>query len=95
MSNSGVTARAELIVTGDRKHLLPLGAHQGVAIVTVREALERIEARGKRQEARLDPTPPQINQNIRAQSNQVLSQFFTQLHEILSDEVNYALNNFP
>lgn len=44
---AAVTARAELIVTGDRKHLLPIGAHQGVAIVTVREALERIEARGK------------------------------------------------
>lgn len=44
---AAVTARAELIVTGDRKHLLPIGVHQGVAIVTVREALERIEAGGK------------------------------------------------
>lgn len=42
-----VAARAELIVTGDRKHLLPIGSHQGIAIVTAREVVERIEATGK------------------------------------------------
>lgn len=44
---AGVTARAELIVTGDRKHLLPIGSHQGVAIVTAREVVDRIEATRK------------------------------------------------
>jgi len=44
---AAVAARAELIVTGDRKHLLPIGTHQGIAIVTAREVVDRIEARGK------------------------------------------------
>lgn len=39
-----VAARAELIVTGDRKHLLPIGSHQGIAIVTTREVVERLDA---------------------------------------------------
>jgi len=39
-----VTARAELIVTGDRKHLLPIGSHQGIAVVIAREVVERVEA---------------------------------------------------
>lgn len=44
---AGVAARAELIVTGDRKHLLPIGSHQGIAIaiVTAREVVDRIAAR--------------------------------------------------
>jgi hypothetical protein len=43
-----VAARAELIVTGDRKHLLPIGTHQGIAtIVTAREVVGRIETTGK------------------------------------------------
>lgn len=41
---AAVAARAELIVTGDRKHLLPLGSHQGIAIVEAAEALRRITA---------------------------------------------------
>jgi uncharacterized protein len=41
---AAVAARAELIVTGDRKHLLPIGSHQGIAIVTAREVVDRIEA---------------------------------------------------
>lgn len=41
---AAVAARAELIVTGDRKHLLPIGIHQGIAIVTAREAVDRIAA---------------------------------------------------
>jgi putative PIN family toxin of toxin-antitoxin system len=44
---AAVAARAELIVTGDRKHLLPIGSHQGIAIVTAREVVERIGARLK------------------------------------------------
>lgn len=44
---AAVAAHAELIVTGDRKHLLPIGSHQGIAIVTAREVLDRIEATSK------------------------------------------------
>ena len=44
---AAVAARAELIVTGDRKHLLPIGSHQGIAIVTAREVADRIRATGK------------------------------------------------
>ena len=40
---AAVAARAELIVSGDR-HLLGVGIHAGVAIVTVRQALERLGA---------------------------------------------------
>ena len=43
---AAVAAHAEL-VTGDRKHLLPIGSHQGIAIVTAREVVDRIEARRK------------------------------------------------
>jgi hypothetical protein len=32
---------------GDRKHLLPIGTHQGTAIVTAREVVDRLEARLK------------------------------------------------
>ena len=42
---TAVAARAELIVTGDRKHLLPIGSHQGIAIVTAHEVLDRLDAR--------------------------------------------------
>jgi predicted nucleic acid-binding protein len=38
---AAVTARVDLIVSGDR-HLLNLGSHQGIAIVSVRQAIERI-----------------------------------------------------
>lgn len=44
---AAVAARAELIVTGDRKHLLPIGSHQGIAIVTAREVVDRLDARLK------------------------------------------------
>lgn len=39
---AAVAARAELIVSGDRNHLLPLGSHQGIAIVEAAEAARRI-----------------------------------------------------
>jgi putative PIN family toxin of toxin-antitoxin system len=41
---AAVAAQAELIVSGDRKHLLPLGSHAGIGIVNAAEALRRIEA---------------------------------------------------
>jgi uncharacterized protein len=43
---AAVAARAELIVTGDRKHLLPIGSHRGIAIVTARDVVERLDATG-------------------------------------------------
>jgi len=39
---AAIAARAKLIVTGDRRHLLPIGTHQGIAIITAAEALLRI-----------------------------------------------------
>ncbi|MEO8249913.1 MAG: putative toxin-antitoxin system toxin component, PIN family [Burkholderiales bacterium] len=39
---AAVTARVELIVTGDRRHLLPIGSHGGIAIVTARECSDRV-----------------------------------------------------
>ena len=44
---AAIAARAELIVTGDRKHLLPIGSHHGIAIVTACEVVDRLEAHGK------------------------------------------------
>lgn len=44
---AAVAARAELIVTGDRKHLLPIGSHRGIAIVTAREVVDRLSAEGR------------------------------------------------
>jgi predicted nucleic acid-binding protein len=39
---AAVSAPADLIVSGDRKHLLPLGSPQGIPIVDAAEALRRI-----------------------------------------------------
>ncbi len=39
---AAVAAQADLIVSGDRKHLLPLGSHAGIAIVDSAEALRLI-----------------------------------------------------
>jgi putative PIN family toxin of toxin-antitoxin system len=41
---AAVTAQTNLIVSGDRKHLLTLGTHAGIAIIDAAEALRRIEA---------------------------------------------------
>lgn len=41
---AAVAAQANLIVSGDRKHLLPLGSHAGIAIVTPAEALRLIDS---------------------------------------------------
>jgi predicted nucleic acid-binding protein len=37
-----LAAKANLIVSGDRQHLLPLGNHQGIDIVTPAQALQLI-----------------------------------------------------
>ncbi len=39
---AAVAAAADLIVTGDKRHLLPLGSLFGIDIVTPRQALERL-----------------------------------------------------
>lgn len=44
---AAVAARAKLIVTGNRKHLLPIGSHEGIAIVTAREVVDRLGAMGR------------------------------------------------
>jgi predicted nucleic acid-binding protein len=44
-----LAARAELIVSGDKRHLLILGEYQGIPIRTVSDALSRLSA----------PSPPQ------------------------------------
>ncbi len=44
---AAVTGQAELIASGDKRDLLPLGSYQGIPIITAREAAERLEARGK------------------------------------------------
>lgn len=42
---AAVAARADLIVTGDRKHLLPLGSYKGIDLVDATEAMRRIVSR--------------------------------------------------
>ena len=39
---TAVAAKAEYLVTGDRKHLLSLRAYEGIQIVTPRELLDLI-----------------------------------------------------
>ena len=39
---AALAAGADLIASGDRRDLLPLGRYEGIPIVTAREALERI-----------------------------------------------------
>ena len=41
---AALTGAADLIATGDKRDLLPLGSYQGIPIVTAKEALERIAA---------------------------------------------------
>lgn len=40
---AAIAGKADLIVSGDRKHMLALGDAEGIPIVTAREALERID----------------------------------------------------
>lgn len=44
---AAVTGQADLIASGDKRDLLPLGSFQGIDIVTAREAVERLGATGK------------------------------------------------
>ena len=39
---AAITGKADLIVSGDKKHVLALGEVEGIPIVTAREALERV-----------------------------------------------------
>ena len=39
-----VAANAKLIVSGDKKHLLPIKTYQGISIVTAAEAVNRLAA---------------------------------------------------
>ncbi len=42
---AAVTGQADLIASGDKRDLLPLGSFQGIPIVNAREAVDRLEAR--------------------------------------------------
>ena len=44
---AAVLGQADLIASGDRRDLLPLGNFRGIPIVAAREAVEGLEARGK------------------------------------------------
>jgi uncharacterized protein len=44
---AAVTGQADLIASGDKRDLLPMVSFQGIPIITAREAVERLEARGK------------------------------------------------
>ena len=46
---AAVAGQADLIASGDKRDLLPLGSFQGIPIVTAREAVQRLEARDKSQ----------------------------------------------
>lgn len=43
---STLAGAADIIASGDKRDLLPLGSYQGIPIVTARAAVERLEARG-------------------------------------------------
>ncbi len=44
---AAVTGKADLIASGDKRDLLAMGNFQGIPIITAREAVERLEARGE------------------------------------------------
>lgn len=44
---AAVAAGAELIASGDKRHVLPLGSYLGIPIVSAREAVERLGAAEK------------------------------------------------
>lgn len=39
---TAIAGQADMLVTGDKKHLVPLGRVQGLSILTPREAIEKI-----------------------------------------------------
>ena len=41
---AAIAGKADLIVSGDKKHLLALGEVEGIPIVTAREALDRVSS---------------------------------------------------
>lgn len=44
---AALAGSADLIASGDRRDLLPLGSYEGIAIITAREAVSRLEARNR------------------------------------------------
>jgi putative PIN family toxin of toxin-antitoxin system len=44
---ASIAGLADLIASGDKRGLLPMCSFQGILIITAREAVERLEARGK------------------------------------------------
>lgn len=40
---TAIAAQADLIVSGDKRHVLALGDVDGIPVVTAREALKRLE----------------------------------------------------
>lgn len=44
---AALAGAADIIASGDKRDLLPLGTYAGIPIVTAREAVERLEALGK------------------------------------------------
>lgn len=44
---AALAGSADLIASGDKRHVLAMGRYEGIPIVTAREALERIEADSK------------------------------------------------
>jgi putative PIN family toxin of toxin-antitoxin system len=44
---AAVTGQADLIASGDKRDLLPLGSYQVIPIISALEAVERLEARSK------------------------------------------------
>ena len=44
---AALAGQADLIASGDKRDLLPLGSYEGIPIVTAREAVQRLEARGQ------------------------------------------------
>ena len=44
---AAVSSQADLIASGDKRDLLPLGSYAGIPIITAREAVDRLEATGK------------------------------------------------
>ena len=42
---AAVAGKADLIVSGDKRHILALGKVEGIPVVTAREALARVRVR--------------------------------------------------
>ena len=42
-----VKAKADAVVTGDKKHLLPLKVYRGIPIITLRQCIDRLEKSAK------------------------------------------------